>query len=347
MRFLAFILPIVLAMACSPTDQTEVTEEAQPDVVETADIAAGALPKEDALAAQDALVEGFWSGDVDGASFLSGMAAFATHPDPEVVIGSTRELSFIYDEFPDLRRGLARHVTRTYGRVYRAARASDTEDAKQISAGLGNIMAREGNDQEVRNYLIRQGSLYLQLDPTREDLKPTVPLHLLESGFIETMRARPEVSMEPLVELLFTGTPLESEAAVQALVAAPNSEQVTRLKGIIRSNETSLLSPQIVRLNFAMLKNPATWDDIWYGFEEVTDINDHISDVNQRLETIKNRFSRVCSSDQYEEAVTFYRAFEKGNDEFQGNLTAVLDMIQDCVRFKETQGPSLTAALTQ
>lgn len=331
MRFLLSLLLALFLAGCSPDTDTETTE---PPAV-AAEGPAESVPVDTALEAQEAGVAAFRSGEIGAEAFLSGMAAFASHSDPDVVIGSTRLLDFIYEEFPDLRRGLAQHVTRTYGRTYREARRTDTADAKQLSAQLGSLMAREGNDQEARNYLIRQGSLYLELDPTKEDLKPTVPTHVLESAFTQTLRARPELAFEPLLALAETGEDVERDAAMQGLTATTREEQLEALLDWIAKEDNSLGEASRADLLVSLMNASETRPTVWAWVE----------DNQARLpDTLKSSVplmaAKFCSSERAASVVPLLEA------EYPDVAADVQAEVEQCAALKDLQGDSITATLT-
>ena len=346
MRFphLVFLSTLSLIGISACSDQSSPSQE------ETANSTRAAvesfLPAQ-ALEEETLLVEAFRSGDLNASEFLDRMAAFATHPDPDVVIGSTQQLDFIYDEFPDLHRGLARHVTRTYGRVYRTARAADTDDAKAISAGLGGIMAREGNDQEARNYLIRQGSLYLELDPTREDLKPTVPLHLLESAFVQTLRARPDIAFEPLLTLVGEGEVSEASDALQALAASSDPDLIDQLFNVPFLASHGFSGEQIDTLFSELWTHPLGRDRTWEFLKANLEGSEGAQGETMLLDIVPLIASQFCSAERQGEVLALFQSHGSNLPEQTETMESILVDIQDCIEFRQTQGPSLIAALSQ
>lgn len=334
MRFLptlisSLALGLVLA-ACAPD---RAGDESEADAM--LERAAGILTEEDALAAQEAGIAAFRSGQIGADAFLMGMAGFASHPDPEVVMASTRYLDFIYEEFPDVRRGLAQHVGRAYGRPYRAARASDTDEARGLSASLGSVMAREGNDQEARNFLIRQGSLYLELDPTREDLKPTVPTHLLGSAFEQTLPARPDLAFEPLINLAESGDEFERVAALQGLTATSRDDQLERLLEWSIASENPV--PESVRSDLwvGLMKTSENRETVWNWVE------DNIERVPAPLrQAVPRMAEQFCSQDGAASVAVLLQ------DTFPADSDEALIEIEQCAALKDLQGASIVEALT-
>ncbi|MEM7728150.1 MAG: ERAP1-like C-terminal domain-containing protein [Pseudomonadota bacterium] len=334
----SLVLTLLLFVACAPAADIgpdDVEARAEP-IAE-----AQALSLEQALSEQDRLVAAFREGALGAPDFLTAMAAFADHPDPEAVIGSTRMLPFIHAQFPDLRPGLARHIRRTYGARYRMARTQDGPDADRLSANLGALMAYEGNDQEARNYLVRQGSIYLGLDGDDPDLRATVPGHLLDSAFAATMRARPVAALGPLLALTKSGTEAERRAAILGLAAVQDDQAAERLLETLMSDDPDLTPSQRQALLSAMMRNPSQIERAWNGLRDNFESFVDLSVPKPERGKLPSWTSAFCSVDRANEVRAFF-----GSDPgpSQALATALTD-IEGCARTRSLQEASLRSAL--
>ncbi|MGB3455748.1 MAG: ERAP1-like C-terminal domain-containing protein [Litorimonas sp.] len=303
------------------------------------------LPASDALSAQDRLEAAFRSGELDAAGFLEGMAGFAAHPDPEVVLGSTRLIGFIHDQFPELRRSLARHVSRTYGRRYRAARGADTVDGDGLAPPLGALLAVEGRDQEARNYLVRQGSLYLELDGEDAARRATVPTHVLSSAFVEVMKARPALAFDPLLALSASGSPLERDAALRGLAATPDAEQADRLLALAAAPDSPLTKQQSLSLVSDLMANSAQTDRVWAWMQEGFDGFAAGMVPEERRGELPELASVFCSAERRDEVEAFFVDKAALVPDHDRSLARTLERIEQCAALKDRQGDSLRAAL--
>lgn len=303
------------------------------------------LSTKEALSAQDSLVAGFRAGEVGAATFLFGMKAFADHPEYDVASGSTRLLGFIYDEFPDARDGLAAHIRETYGERYRATRGKDTIEGNLLAPSLGALLANAGQDQEAKNYLIKQGSVYLGLDNDSAERRARVPSNVLSSAFRETMRARPDVAYAPLLALATDGSPLEKGAALGALTVTPDHDQAEALLAIAIAADSPLTGRQSGRIINGLLGNEThaamAWD--WYK----TNFDDYmvrkVPDV--RRGGAPSAASGFCSAAQRDDVREFFTAKADVIPGYERSLAQAIERIELCASLKDEQGPSLVAAL--
>jgi alanyl aminopeptidase len=303
------------------------------------------LSTKEVLSAQDSLVAGFRAGNVDAATFLSGMKAFAAHPEYDVASGSTELLGFIYDEFPDARDGLAAHIRSTYGKRYRASRGKDTIEGNLLAPSLGALLANAGQDQEAKNYLIKQGSVYLGLDDDSADRRARVPSNILGSAFRETMRARPDVAYAPLLELATNGSPLEKGAALSALTVTPDVDQAERLLAIAIAEDSPLTGRQSGTIIYGLLSNEAHAEMTWAWYK--ANFDDYmirkVPDV--RRGGAPSTASGFCSTEKRDEAREFFTAKAAVIPGYERSLAQAIERIELCTSLKAAQGPSLAAVL--
>lgn len=303
------------------------------------------LSTKEALSAQDSLVASFRAGEVGAATFLSGMKAFAAHPDYNVASGSMELLGFIYDEFPDARAGLAAHIRETYGKRYRATRGQDTIDGDLLAPTLGSMLAVAGRDQEAKNYLIKQGSVYLGLDKDTAERRARVPSNILTSAFRETLKARPAAAFDPLLALATNGSPLEKGAALGALTATPNCEQANALLAIAIATDSPLTGRQSGTIINGLLGNEAhaamAWD--WYKTNFDNYMVRKVPDV--RRGGAPSAAGGFCSTEKRDEAREFFTAKADIIPGYERSLAQAIERIELCASLKQTQGPSLVAAL--
>lgn len=303
------------------------------------------LSTKEVLSAQDSLVAGFRAGTVEADTFLSGMKAFADHPEYDVASGSTELLGFIYDEFPDARDGLAAHIRATYGKRYRATRGKDTIEGNLLSPSLGALLARAGQDQEAKNYLIKQGSVYLGLDNDSADRRARVQSNLLSSAFRETMRARPDAAYDPLLALAVSGSPLEKGAALSALTTTPDGTQADALLALAIASDSPLTGRQSGTIINGLLGNAAHTDKAWDWYQ--ANFDDYmirkVPDVRRgRAPTVAGGF---CTVEKRDEVREFFTAKADVIPGYERSLAQAIERIELCASLKAAQGPSLVTAL--
>jgi alanyl aminopeptidase len=303
------------------------------------------LSTKEVLSAQDSLVAAFRAGEVDADTFLSGMKAFAVHPEYDVASGSTELLSFIYNEFPDARDGLAAHIRRTYAARYRATRGKDTIEGNLLSPSLGALLARAGRDQEAKNYLIKQGSVYLGLDNNSAERRARVQSNLLSSAFRETMRARPDAAFDPLLALAVDGSPLEKGAALSALTVTPDPDQAEALLAIAIADDSPLTGRQSGTIINGLLGNEVHADKVWAWYK--TNFDDYmvrrVPDVRRGgAPSIAGGF---CTLEKRDEIRAFFTAKADVIPGYERSLAQAIERIELCAALKDAQGPSLVAAL--
>lgn len=307
------------------------------------------LTTKEALSAQDSLVAAFRAGEVDAETFLSGMKAFAAHPDYDVASGSTRLLQFIHDEFPDARDGLAAHVRGTYQDRYRRIRGEDSVEGNLLAPSLGNLLATVGRDNDAKNYLLRQGTLYLGLGVLEQDepKRADVPSNILGSAFREVMRRLPGPAFEPLVALASNGSPLERSAALSALTVTPDADQAQRLLEMALAQDSPFTGRQSGSIISGLIGNEAhtgmAWD--WYKANFDTYMTRKVPDVRRgRAPLIASGF---CSLEKRDEVRTFFTQNEAVIPGYERSLAQTIESIELCAALKAGQGTSLSDALSR
>lgn len=306
------------------------------------------LSTKEALSAQDSLVAAFRAGEVDGETYLSGMRAFAQHPDYDVASGSTKLLNFIYEELPDVRPGLAQHIGDTYGDRYRRIRGEDSIEGDLLAPTLGDLLATKGNDADAKNYLLRQGTLYLGLGVLEQDeeKRANVPTNILRSAFSETIRRVPAAAFEPLIELAADGSPLEKTAALNALTKTPDGDQAQRLLELALADDSPFTGRQSGTIVAGLLGNERheamAWD--WYK----TNFDDYVArkvpDV--RLGGTPSAANGFCSTEERDDVESFYLSKADIIPGYERSLMQAIERIELCAALKAEQGPSLNAALS-
>lgn len=303
------------------------------------------LSTKEALSAQDSLVAGFRSGTVEAETFLSAMKTFAAHREYDVASGSTRLLGFIYDEFPDARDGLAAHIRARYGDRYRATRNQDTIEGNLLAPRLGALLANAGQDQEAKNYLIKQGSVYLGLDDDTAARRARVPSNVLGSAFRETMRARSDAAFDPLLVLATKGSPLEKGAALGALTVTPDRDQADALLAMAIAADSPLTGRQSGTIINGLLGNEAHAAMAWAWYK--VNFDDYmvrkVPDV--RRGGAPSAASGFCSIEQRDDARAFFTAKADVIPGYERSLAQAIERIELCTSLKEGQGLSLVAAL--
>ena len=300
------------------------------------------LNTREALSAQDSLVAAFRAGEVDAETFLSGMRAFARHPEYDVASGSTRLLDFVYDEFPDARPGLAAHVRGTYGERYAATVGTDTIEGNLLAPSLGAMLATMGDDAEVQQTLLEQGRIYLGLD---EGDPSSVPSNQLASSLRQVMRAQPEAAFEPLLALATTGSPLEKGSALGALTRTPRTDQAERLLAIALDEDSAITGRQSGTIIGGLLGNEAHADTTWDWYRENFDayLEARVPDVRRGRAPLAA--SGFCSLEDRDAVRDFFTAKAAVIPGYERSLAQVLESIALCASLKAEQGESLVAAL--
>ena len=302
------------------------------------------LSTKEALSAQDSLVAAFRAGEVDAETYLSGMKAFAQHPEYDVASGSTRLLNFVYDEFPEARPGLAAYVRDTYGERYEATRGTDTIEGNLLAPGLGNMLATMGEDADVQAYLLEQGRIYLGLE---DGDKAAVPSNILGSAFGQVMRQQPEAGYDPLLDLAANGSPLEKGAALGALTQTPDADQAGRLLDLAIADDSPLTGRQTGTIINGLLRNEAHADRAWAWYK--ANFRDYmvakVPDV--RRGGAPNAAGGFCSAEERDEARDFFTQNAAIIPGYERSLAQVVERIELCAALKAEQGESLAQALAQ
>ena len=161
------------------------------------------------------------------------------------------------------------------------------------------------------------------------------------------MRARPEAAFDPLLDLASNGSPLEKGAALGALTATPDSDQAERLLAIAIAEDGPLTGRQSGRIIGGLMGNDAHSDMAWEWYK--ANFDDYmvrkVPDV--RRGGAPSMAGRFCSLDKRDEAREFFMSKSAIIPGYERSLAQAVERIELCAALKETQGPSLVAALNK
>jgi hypothetical protein len=290
------------------------------------------------------LTTAFEKSEISASDYLSYKAAYAQHQNTALAALSTVHLDVIYREYPELRRGLTRFVQRTYGPRYRASRPEDSPEHGVLASHLGRLMAVEGRDQETRNYLIRQGSIYLGLDGLDPEMRETVPKQILSVAFSETLKARPDITFDALLNVLQKGDPREASAAYTALSSTPNPGQAEQLLSWLLQSDGPLPVDGHHALIQGLLRNPVQQDRTWAWIKDNAALLLAANPTAGREALPPGISAGFCSVERRQDVKTLFADWARASAQAQDRLTETLASIDRCIQMKTLQTDGLRNA---
>jgi len=303
------------------------------------------LNTREALTAQDSLVAAFRAGEVDADVFLKGQKAFAAHPEYDVAAGSSRLLGFMYEQAPEARAGLGKHVDAMYKARFEVNRGKDTAEGNLLVPNLAANLLRYGSSDDLRAEFVKSGSDYLGLNGAPN--KQAIAGNLLSLALGETMRAKGEEAYGPLLEMAQNGSAFEKGAALGALSNTDDAAIIERLRGLVLDADSPLTGRQVGGILGGLLGSDtygeASWDWIKANFE--TYVTRKVPDVRKgNMPGIAGGF---CSKDRRDEAERFFEANAAVIPGYERSLAQVIERIELCTALKDAKAAELEAALNK
>ena len=301
------------------------------------------LNTREALTVQDSLVAAFRAGEVDADVFLSGMSAFAAHPEYDVASASTRLLGFMRRELPGSREDLARHVRKTYKARYNRIVGTDTVEGNLLAPTLANLLTGTGKDQDIGNLMVTRGVQYLGLEGDADKTK--LAPNMLGLSLRETMRKIGKPAVQPLLDMAVNGSSLEKGAAASALSAVQDEEMYQMLLAdVVLSEESPLTGRQAGTVLNGLLGSDKFGDQTWDWFKE--NLASYVKKVpDVRKGRLPGAGGNFCSLDRRDEVKNFVEENAALMPGFDRSLRQTLESIELCAALKEAKGDDLAAAL--
>ncbi len=301
------------------------------------------LNTREALTLQDSLVAAFRAGEVEANVFLDGMSAFATHPEYDVASGSTRLLGFMRSELPGSGDDLAAHVRKTYKARYTRIVGTDTVEGNLLAPSLAGLLAGTGQDQEIRDLMVKQGSQYLGLEGKAD--KSKLAPNMLGLALRQTMQKVGQPAYAPLLDMAANGSSLEKGSAARAL-ASTQDEGVYKmlLNDVILSEDSPLTGRQAGGVLNGLLGSSKfgeqTWD--WFKVNLPTYVK-KVPDV--RKGGLPAAGGNFCSLDRRDEVRNFMEDNAELMPGYERSLLQTLEGIELCAALKDAKSKELAAAL--
>ncbi len=303
----------------------------------------GSLNTREALTAQDSLVAAFRAGEVDADVFLKGQKAFAAHPEYDVASGSSRLLGFMYQQAPEGRAGLAKHVKEMYQDRFIQNRGKDTAEGNLLVPTLAANLLRYTDSDELRAELVKNGSIYLGLDSAPN--KKAVAGNMLSLALGEVMRAKGEAAYGPLLDMAQNGSAFEKGAALGALSQSSDAAIAERLRGLVLDAESPLTGRQVGGILGGLLGSDEhgdeTWDWLKANFE--TYVTRKVPDV--RKGNMPGVAGGFCSKTRRDEVENFFEANAAIIPGYERSLAQVIERIELCTALTDAKAAELGDAL--
>ena len=301
------------------------------------------LNTREALVTLDSLVAAFRAGEVEASVFLDGMAAFANHPEYDVASGSTRLLAFMFSVLPESRSDLARHINKSYKTRYERIVGTDTVEGELLAPNLAGWLVVAGQDQTIRDLMVKRGSQYLGLNGEID--KDKMDQNMLGLSLRETMRQHSARAYAPLLDLAKNGSALEKGAASGAL-GAVNDDAIYKkiLNDIVLSENSPLTGRQSGTVLNSLLASDKFGDQTWDWFKaNLATYVQKVPDV--RKGGLPGAGGNFCSLERRDEVRQFVEANAELMPGYERSLAQTLESIELCAALKDAKSKDLAAAL--
>jgi len=297
----------------------------------------------EALTVQDSLVAAFRAGEVDADVFLSGMSAFAAHPEYDVASGSTRLLGFMYSELPESRDAIAKHVNATYRDRFLSIRGQDSVEGNLLAPTLANLLVGFGNDKALSEEMAKAGASYLGLNGDVD--KTQVAPNMVGLALRQAMRTQGEAAYAPMLELAKSGSSLEKGAATGALASTRDESVYEKLLAdVVLAEDSPLTGRQAGSVLNGLLGSSTFGEQTWEWFKD--NLSDYVVKVpDVRKGGLPGAGRNFCSLDRRDEVQSFVKKNAALMPGYERSLLQTLESIELCAALSEAKADDLAAAL--
>ncbi len=301
------------------------------------------LNTREVLTVMDSLVAAFRAGEVEASVFLDGMSKFAAHPEYDVASGSSRLISFMYNELPEARDDLARYVRDNYKDRFERIRGTKTIEGNLLAPSLASQLAYRGQDDALRQEMAMKGASYLGLNGGVD--KKAVAPNMLGLALSMAMKELGAATYEPLMSLAKSGSPLEKSRALGALTATNDKDIAEKLLALALDKDSALTGRQASSIVGGLLGSSVhgdmTWEWLKTNFTQY--VTDRVPDVRKgRMPFTGGNFCSVDGRDEVENFMTANADIIPG---YERSLKQVLESIELCAALKQAKAEELVAAL--
>jgi len=303
------------------------------------------LNTREALTVQDSLLAAYRAGEVESSVFLTGMEAFASHPEYDVAEQSGDLLGFMYRELPDARGDLGRLVQTLYAKRYAANVGKDNLEAKLLVPVMAGNLIERGADKTLQAEFAAKGASYLGLNGKIDKTK--VAPNMIGLALRQAMKSSADAAYAPMLELAKSGSSLEKGAAAGAL-ASTQDERVYKkiLADVILAEESPLTGRQAGTVLNGLLRSEKFGDQTWDWFK--ANLATYVKKVpDVRKGGLPGAGGNFCSLDRRDEVKSFVQANAQLMPGYERSLLQTLESIELCAALKNAKGAELTAALKE
>ncbi len=302
------------------------------------------LNSREVLATQDSLLAAYRAGDVKSSIYLKGMAAFASHPEYDVVSKSGDLLKWMGTELPDSAKSdYQRFVTGLYKDRFNTSVGQNNLDGALLAPSLLDELVYYAKDLETLATYGAQGAAYLGLDGKAD--KNAVESNLMSGAFAATMMIREEDAFEPLLDMAVSGSPLEKGAALAALSDIADADRAQRLLEVALRDDGAMTGRQATAIVNGLLVHEkhqgSTWDWLKTNFEAY--VTARVPDVRRsRMPAYAKVF---CSKEKRDEVEEFFTQNASVIPGYERSLAQTLESIELCTALKAHKGQEMAKAL--
>ena len=296
------------------------------------------LTTAEVLTVQDSLTAAFRAGEVEPATYLAGVEAFAAHPEYDVASQSGQLLGFMYDEVPEAREDLASFVRDTYGERYSNTVGQDSVEGELLAPTLASYLVNYGADAELMADFAERGESYLGGD------KDAVAPNLLSRALRAHAKADPDAAVAPLKAMVRDGSAFEKGAALGALGSIEDDTIASGLRADALTDTETFTGRQALTLVGGMMGNDAQADATWSWVKaNFSALVGRAPDV--RKPGLPSLASGFCSDEERSEAEGFFTENADLMPGYERSLAQTLEAIELCAAFKADVGGRIAEAL--
>ena len=296
------------------------------------------LTTAEVLTVQDSLTAALRAGEVEPATYIAGMEAFAAHPDYDVASKAGDMIGFLYRELPEARDDLAALIQDMYAERYRANLGKTTPEGELLVPSLARLLSQAGGDAEMEADFATRGGRYLA------GSKDAVAPNLMGTALAAHARANPEDSLDALKALVRSGSALEKGQAVAALGSIEDPAVAAQLREDAMTDTTTFTGRQAITLLGTQMGVEAIADDTWeWAKANFPRIVERAPDV--RKPSLPGLASGFCSLEERDEAEAFFESNATLIPGYQRSLAQTLERIELCAALKSEMGEAMMEAL--
>ncbi len=300
------------------------------------------LNTREVLTVQDSFEAAFKAGEVEPSVYFEGMARLANHPEYDVASKAGSMISWMDDYLPEESQGeLSRFVTDMSSKRFDDIRDADTVEGNLLAPTLLSRLLFVAEDPVLRAEFAKRGANYLGLSGDAD--KSAVKYNMLTSALSMALIDQGEAAMQPLLNLVKSGSALEKSSALRALSRTEDPDMAAHLRDIALNDTETLTGRQALTLVYYLMNSDPVGAESWEWFKTNFDV--FIDRVPDARRPNLPGYAPGCSTEARDDIQSFFKGKADQIPGYELKFAQTLEAVELCAALKSDMAAKMAEAL--